>query len=60
MAAIPTYPGGYWSFTIGSKKYDPLEIDINNIPEMDTKYYYRELHKACFVLPKYIKDLIEV
>jgi len=59
MAAIPTYPGVYWSFTIGSKKYDPLTVDINKILDLDTKYYYRDLHKACFVLPKYVKDLIE-
>ncbi|MGB7605075.1 MAG: polyamine aminopropyltransferase [Lutisporaceae bacterium] len=59
MAAIPTYPGVYWSFTIGSKQFDPLNIDINKIPDLDTKYYYRDLHKACFVLPKYVKDLIE-
>lgn len=58
MAAIPTYPGGYWSFTIGSKKHDPSQVDITKIPEMDTKYYTRELHKACFVLPKYVKDLL--
>lgn len=59
MAAIPTYPGVYWSFTIGSKKYDPLDVNINKIPDLDTKYYYRDLHKACFVLPKDVKDLIE-
>lgn len=58
MAAIPTYPGVYWSFTMGSKKHDPITININKIPNLDTKYYYRELHQACFVLPKYVKDLI--
>lgn len=58
MAAIPSYPGGYWSFTIGSKKYDPSQADINNIPDIGTKYYTPELHKACFVLPKFIKDII--
>lgn len=58
MAAIPTYPGGYWSFTVGSKKYDPSQVDITKIPEMDTKYYTPEIHKACFVLPKYVKDVI--
>ncbi len=58
MAAIPTYPGVYWSFTIGSKKYDPLTIDENKIKDIDTKYYHKDLHKACFVLPKYIKNLI--
>ncbi|MDD4503966.1 MAG: polyamine aminopropyltransferase [Clostridiaceae bacterium] len=58
MAAIPTYPSGYWSFTIGSKKYDPEKVDIHSIPDFDTKYYYKDLHKACFVLPKYVKKLI--
>jgi len=26
-ANIPTYPSGLWTFTIGSKKYDPLEVE---------------------------------
>lgn len=58
MAAIPTYPGGYWSFTIGSKKYDPANVDITKIPDMNYRYYTPELHKACFVLPRYVKDII--
>jgi spermidine synthase len=58
MAAIPTYPGVYWSFTIGSKKYDPENIDAHIMPGFDTKYYHKDLHKACFVLPKYVKDLL--
>ncbi len=59
MAAIPTYPGSYWSFTMGSKVYDPTTVDTFTIPDMDTRYYHKDLHKACFVLPKYVKDLIE-
>jgi len=58
MAAIPTYPGGFWSFTVGSKKHDPSQVDIGKIPNWDTKYYTPELHRACFVLPKYVKDVI--
>lgn len=58
MAAIPTYPGVYWSFTMGSKKYDPEKIDTHKIPDFNTKYYHKDLHKACFVLPKYVKDLV--
>ncbi|MFZ5352458.1 MAG: polyamine aminopropyltransferase [Bacillota bacterium] len=58
MAAIPTYPGVYWSFTMGSKKYDPLETDTSRIPDLNTKYYHSDLHKACFVLPKHVKELI--
>lgn len=58
MAAIPTYPGGYWSFTIGSKKYDPENVNLENTVEFKTKYYTKKLHKACFTLPKYVEDLI--
>lgn len=57
--AIPTYPSGFWSFTMGSKKYDPLETDISNIPELDTKYYCPQLHKAVFALPKFAADLVK-
>jgi len=58
MAAIPTYPGVYWSFTMGSKKYDPEKVNIQNIPDFDTKYYHKDIHNACFALPKYVKNLI--
>lgn len=59
MAAIPTYPSGYWSFTIGSKKYDPENVDLSNTLDLDTKYYTKRIHKASFVLPKYVEDLIK-
>lgn len=58
-ANIPTYPSGLWTFTIGSKTYDPLEVDETKIPEIDTKYYTPRLHKAAFVLPKFVEDLIK-
>ena len=57
--AIPTYPSGFWSFTMGSKKYDPLETDVSKIPELDTKYYCPQLHKAVFALPKFAADLVK-
>ncbi len=56
--AIPTYPSGFWSFTMGSKKYDPLKTDTSKIPELDTKYYSSEIHKASFALPKFARDLV--
>ncbi|WP_341877506.1 polyamine aminopropyltransferase [Defluviitalea saccharophila] len=54
---IPTYPSGMWTFTIGSKKYDPEAVDISTIPEIDTKYYTPKIHKACFVLPRFVELL---
>jgi spermidine synthase len=58
IANIPTYPSGMWTFTIGSKKHDPLETDVAQIPAFETKYYTPQLHKACFVLPKFVDDLV--
>lgn len=58
MAGIPTYPSGFWSFTVGSKKYNPEEVDLSSKDDLDTKYYTKKLHKACFTLPKFIEDLI--
>lgn len=55
--AIPTYPSGYWSFTMGSKKYDPLEVEDTRITDLGTKYYCREIHKSVFALPKFVADL---
>ena len=57
LANIPTYPSGLWSFTIGSKKYNPLEVPAERFHDIDTKYYTPELHDAAFVLPKFVKDL---
>lgn len=59
IANIPTYPSGMWAFTIGSKKYDPLKVSEERFEPIDTKYYTKELHKAAFVLPKFVQDLCE-
>lgn len=59
MAAIPTYPSGYWSFTVGSKKYDPEKVELQDKYDVTTKYYTKQLHKACFTLPKYVEELIK-
>ncbi|MFC4321857.1 spermidine synthase [Litchfieldia salsa] len=59
IANIPTYPSGLWTFTIGSKKHDPLEISEERFHEIETKYYTKELHKAAFVLPKFVADLVK-
>ncbi|MGI6553779.1 MAG: polyamine aminopropyltransferase [Clostridia bacterium] len=58
-ACVPTYPGGFWCFTLGSKKYDPKAVNIADIPQLGTKYYTPEIHKASFVLPKFLQDIIK-
>lgn len=59
LANVPTYPGGLWSFTMGSKKYDPLEVDQKKIPEMNTRYYSPAIHHSCFVLPPFVQELLK-
>jgi spermidine synthase len=59
LAYVPTYPGGMWSFTMGSKNYDPEAIDIKIISNTNTRYYTPEIHKAAFVLPAFVQDLLK-
>ncbi|MBS4218856.1 spermidine synthase [Bacillus sp. FJAT-49711] len=57
IANVPTYPSGMWTFTLGSKRYDPLKVEDSRFHSIETKYYTKDLHKAAFVLPKFIADL---
>ncbi|WP_078429671.1 polyamine aminopropyltransferase [Alkalihalobacterium alkalinitrilicum] len=59
IANIPTYPSGLWTFTIGSKKHDPLAIEDSRFHDIDTKYYTKDLHRAAFALPRFVEDLIK-
>ncbi|PDO10716.1 MAG: spermidine synthase [Candidatus Reconcilbacillus cellulovorans] len=58
VANVPTYPSGLWTFTVGSKKYDPLTVDEKDVPDLDTKYYSPRLHKAAFALPRFVEELV--
>ena len=57
LACVPTYPGGMWSFTMGSKKHDPLKADPATLP--DCRYYSPELHKAAFTLPPFVAEMVK-
>ncbi|MBS3975253.1 MAG: polyamine aminopropyltransferase [Syntrophomonadaceae bacterium] len=59
IANVPTYPSGMWSFTIGSKVYDPEKVSVNQIPDTGTKYYSQDTHFAVFKLPPFVKALLE-
>lgn len=56
-ANIPLYPSGYHCFTIGSKKYHPLEVDVSQLPNLDTRYHSKEIQKGCFALPEFVAEL---
>ncbi|WZY00119.1 polyamine aminopropyltransferase [Bacillus sp. FSL W7-1360] len=58
-ANIPTYPSGLWTFTIGSKQYDPTKVASTRFHTLETKYYTPALHMAAFALPKFVQDLLK-
>lgn len=60
-AMIPVYPSGLWSFTIGSKKYQPQNINESykgfDFAPLNLKYYSPEIHSSSFILPNFVKDI---
>lgn len=57
-AVVPTYPGGMWSFTLGSKVY-PIDTNSKQVPNLDTKYFNAEIFQSCFLLPQQMKNLLK-
>ncbi|MGI9950936.1 polyamine aminopropyltransferase [Moorellaceae bacterium AZ2] len=58
LATVPTYPGGLWTFSLGSKKYDPLAVDPQEIASLPTRYYSPEVHRAAFALPPFVQEIL--
>lgn len=62
QAHIPTYPSGHWLFGFASKGLDPIadlkEEEWNSLG-LKTKYYNTDLHKGCFAIPNYVKELLK-
>ncbi|MEW9031900.1 MAG: polyamine aminopropyltransferase [Planifilum fimeticola] len=58
LATIPTYPGGIWSFTLASKRPDPLDGIEERLRDEDTRYVNREIVRSCFQLPNYVRELL--
>ncbi len=60
QAHIPTYPSGHWLFGFASKSVDPLAADAERWNDLGikTRYYNTELHKGCFAIPNYVKELL--
>jgi len=56
-APIPTYPGGYWSFTISFIGLSVPGIR-NQYTIQNLKFYNDEIYKSCFSLPQFLKERI--
>jgi len=57
LAYIPVYPTGMWSFTMASKKHDPLQVKPEEIVAINTRYYNKDIHYSAFVLPNFVADM---
>lgn len=58
MAVVPSYPGGFWTFTIASQKYDPLNADTTRLVK-NTRYINEGIFRSCFELPNFMKEIFE-
>ncbi|GFR37859.1 spermidine synthase [Insulibacter thermoxylanivorax] len=56
-AVVPTYPGGFWTFTLGAKQAlpDPEQVRF----DIDARYANEEVIRGCFSLPTFIKKQLE-
>lgn len=57
LAHIPLYPGGMHSFTMGSKKADPLKTALRPLP-FRTRYFNEPIYRSCFALPNFVQELL--
>jgi len=64
LGCVPTYPGSLWSYTIGSKRYDPLAVTRDAIAtrlaenHIEPRYYGPDVHSAAFALPPFIAEIL--
>lgn len=61
LAPVPSYPGGLWSFALGSKKYLPDVHDHKDLLQRaglvkNCRYYTPQIHLASFNLPPFITE----
>ncbi|HYM91540.1 MAG TPA: polyamine aminopropyltransferase, partial [bacterium] len=63
LASVAAYPGGLWSFTMGSLGCDPLLVGPDaiapRIGEFRLRYYTPSGHHAAFDLPPHIRGEVE-
>jgi spermidine synthase len=63
LGVVIGYPAALWSYTIGSKRYDPLAVDRDKVAarlaaaSIPTKYYSPDVHQGAFALPPFIAEL---
>lgn len=52
------YPSGWWSGSIALRKAGSLVERLEHAESLDTQYYNRDMHRACFALPNFVKKAL--
>lgn len=58
FAPVTTYPSGNWSFVLASRGQE-CALDPRKQRSVETKYYNREIHSACFALPQFLIEALD-
>ena len=64
LGVVPGYPGCLWSYSIGSKRYDPLAVDRGMLEARSSallgerRYYSPDVHYAAFTLPPFVQEIV--
>ncbi len=58
LAAVPTYPSGLWSFSLGANG-DLQDAALRpELRDMPTRYWTPQIQRSCFDLPKFVQELV--
>ncbi|UFJ41158.1 polyamine aminopropyltransferase [Brevibacillus humidisoli] len=57
-AVVPTYPGGLWSFTLGSKRELPEPEELRF--DKETQYVNQDILQRCFQLPQFMRKRLSL
>jgi spermidine synthase len=57
---IPLYPSGMWSFTYASDAIEPSAFDPARVSKIEpgARYYNRDIHRAAFAQPSFVRGLL--
>jgi spermidine synthase len=55
---VPTYPGGLWTFCLGSRGRGPESIDVERLRAIAPRYFGAENARASFHLPPFVRELV--
>ncbi len=58
LAPVTTYPGGNWSFLMGTKGETVLPSYMGR-GEIGTRYYNEGIHHSSFALPRFVMEALE-